>query len=88
MFTGLECLPCAFHIELTEEAVLVVHALRKVPVPQRAKVVKPLKKFNDGKARSNCAQEEPTEWVNSLVVVQKPTGAVRLFVDPRDLNLP
>jgi len=35
----------------------------------------------------NCAQEEPTERVNSLVVVQKPTGAVRLFIDPRDLNL-
>ena len=32
--------------------------------------------------------EEPTEWVwvNSLVV-QKPTGAVRLCIDPRDLNL-
>ena len=25
--------------------------------------------------------------VNSLVVVQKPTGAVRLCIDPRDLNL-
>ena len=32
-------------------------------------------------------QEEPTEWVNSLVVVPKPTGAVRLCIDPRDLNL-
>ena len=41
----------------------------------------------DGKAESNSAQEAPTEWVNSLVVVQKPTGAVRLCIDPRDLNL-
>jgi len=31
-------------------------------------------------------QEEPTDWVNSLVVVQKPNGAVRLCIDPRDLN--
>ena len=31
-------------------------------------------------------QEEPTEWVNSSVV-QKPTCAVRLCIDPRDLNL-
>ena len=31
-------------------------------------------------------QEEPTEWVNSLVVVQKPNGAVRLCIDPRYLN--
>ena len=32
-------------------------------------------------------QEEPTEWVNSLVVVQKSTGAVRLCIDAGDLNL-
>ena len=32
-------------------------------------------------------QEEPTEWVNSLVVVQKPNCAVKLCIDPRDLNL-
>ena len=31
-------------------------------------------------------QEDPTEWVNSLVVVQKPCGAVRLCIDPRDLD--
>lgn len=43
LFTGLECLPYAFHIELAEEAVPVVHAPRKVPVPQRVRVVKALK---------------------------------------------
>ena len=31
-------------------------------------------------------REQPTEWVNSLVVVQKLNGAVRLCIDPRDLN--
>ena len=41
----------------------------------------------DGKLGVIVRQEEPTEWVNSLVVVQKPTGAVRLCIDPRDLNL-
>jgi len=30
--------------------------------------------------------EEPTEWVRSLVVVEKPNGKARLFLDPRDLN--
>ena len=29
---------------------------------------------------------EPTEWVNSLVVVQKPNGKVRICLDPKDLN--
>ena len=32
-------------------------------------------------------QEKATDWVNSMVVVQKPNGAVRLGIDPRDLNV-
>ena len=29
---------------------------------------------------------EPTEWVNSLVTVEKPNGKLRVCLDPRDLN--
>ena len=28
----------------------------------------------------------PTEWVNSLVTVEKPYGALTVCLDPRDLN--
>ena len=85
LFTGLGCLPDTYHIELAEGAVPVVHAPRKVPVPQRAKVVEELKMME--KLGVMVRQEEVTEWVHLLVVVQKPTGAVRLCIDPRDLNL-
>lgn len=30
--------------------------------------------------------EEPTDWVNSLVIVEKKNGDLRLCIDPRDLN--
>ena len=30
--------------------------------------------------------EEPTNWVNSLVVVEKANGQLRLCLDPRNLN--
>lgn len=30
--------------------------------------------------------EEPTEWVNSMVCIKKPTGALRVCMDPKDLN--
>ena len=30
--------------------------------------------------------EEPTEWVNSMVVMTKKNGAIRVCLDPRDLN--
>ena len=85
LFTGLRCLPDTYHIELAEGDVPVVHAPRKVPVPQRTEVVEELKRME--KLGVIERQEEPTEWVNSLVVVQKPTGVVRLCIDPRDLNL-
>ena len=85
LFTGLGCLAGAYHIEVVEGAVPVVHAPRKVPIPQRAKVAEELKRME--KLGVIMRQEEPTEWVNSLVVVQKPTGAVSLCIDPRDLNL-
>ena len=85
LFTGLGYLPGIYHIELEEEALLVVHAPRKVPVPQRAKVIEELKRMEN--LGAIVRQEQPSEWVNSLVVVQKPTGAVRLCIDPRDLDL-
>ncbi|XP_032895940.1 uncharacterized protein LOC116985324 [Amblyraja radiata] len=30
---------------------------------------------------------EPTDWVNSMTVVNKPNGEVRICLDPRDLNV-
>ena len=30
--------------------------------------------------------DEPTEWVNSLVVIEKPKRSIRLCIDPHDLN--
>ena len=59
LFTGLGCLPDTYHIELAEGAVPVVHAPRKVPVPQRAKVVEELKRME--KLGVIVRQEEPTE---------------------------
>ena len=30
--------------------------------------------------------DEPTEWLNSMVVVPKPNDEVRICLDPRDMN--
>lgn len=30
--------------------------------------------------------DRPTPWVNSLVIVEKRDGSLRLYLDPRDLN--
>jgi len=62
----------------------VVHPPRKIPFTQREKVKEELDRMEKlGVIRK---AEEPTEWVSSLVVVEKPNGNVRLCLDPRDLN--
>ena len=85
LFKGLGCLPGMYRIELADGATPVVHSPRKIPVPQREKVVEELKRME--KLGVIVCQEELTEWVNSLVVVEKPNGSVRLCIDPRDLNV-
>ena len=71
-------------IELADGATPVVRFPKTIPVSQREDVVEELKRME--KFRVIVCQEEPTEWGNSLVVVQKPNGSVRLCIDPRDLN--
>jgi len=29
---------------------------------------------------------EPTPWINSMVVIPKKNGTLRIFLDPKDLN--
>ena len=55
-------------------------------VPEALK--EPLKKELDSLVGQGILAKvtEPTDWVNSLVWVTKNTGALRLCLDPKDLN--
>lgn len=77
-----------YHIQLTDNAVPVVHAPRTVPVH-----ILPLYKAELDKMIADdviTEVKEPTDWVNSIVCNIKDTPGgerkVRLCLDPKDLN--
>ena len=69
-FKGLGCLPGEYKIKLDPSVPPVVHAPRKVPVALHDRVKEELQRMeNDGVIKK---QEEPTDWVNSMVIVETP----------------
>ena len=81
---GLGCLPGKYHITVDNNVQPVIHALRKVPLALQPK----LKKLLDHEVERGVMvkREEPTDWVSSLLCVEKKDGSLRVCLDPRDLN--
>ncbi len=84
VFQGLGRLPGKHSIKIDESVPPVVHPCRKIPFPQHKKLKEELEKMEKSGVVKKV--EEPTDWVNSLVTVVKPSGALRVCLDPRDLN--
>lgn len=84
VFNGIGLLPGKSEIRIKDDAVPVVHPPRKVPVAIRDKLKTELDRMES--LEIICKVTEPTEWVNSLVTVQKADGSLRLCLDPKDLN--
>ena len=84
VFNGLSNLELVYHMQIEENAMPVIHAPRKIPSALRDKLKFELEKMEANKVIALV--DEPTKWVNSLVVIEKPNGALRICLDPRDLN--
>lgn len=84
LFQGLGCLPGEHTIRVDKTVPPVIHPCRKVPFA----LLKPLKEELDRMEKMDVIKriDEPTEWVSSLVVVDKKNGKLRVCLDPRDLN--
>ena len=82
LLLGMALYQGSISIQLKPELQPVVHAARKVPVTLREKVeLDRMEKLN-----VITKVDEPTNWVNSMMVVPKPNGTVRICLDQRDLN--
>ena len=84
-FGELGKLPKVHHITMKNNAVPMVHPPRRIPIAIQDKVKHELNRMVKLKVIEKIT--EPTDWVSSMVTVQKPNGSLRICSDPKDLNL-
>ncbi|GBN82687.1 hypothetical protein AVEN_167394-1 [Araneus ventricosus] len=84
VFEGLGNLPGKYHITLCENSAPVVSVTRKVAFS----LLEPLKAELDRMVKAGVREKvtELTDWVSPLVIVQKKNGALRVCLDPQNLN--
>ena len=81
---GVGMLKEEYHIWLKTDAVPTQHSPRRVPVALRDNLKGTLDDLV--KQQIIIPVTEPTAWINSMVVVPKKNGTLRIYLDPRDLN--
>ena len=84
VFGELGCIPGEYHINVDHTVKPVVHPARRVPFALKEKLKAELN-------RMVCLGviekvDKPTDWVNSIAIVEKSNGDIRLCLDPKDLN--
>ncbi|KAL1458772.1 hypothetical protein WDU94_008888 [Cyamophila willieti] len=85
IFEGLGNLPGYCKIELRENASPHVDPPRRVPFVLLDNYKKELEHMVELGVIQKIATE-PTEWVNSAVIIEKASGGLRVCLDPRELN--
>ena len=83
-FRDIDSLPKTHRISVKPEVTPSISPAGKVPIALHDK----LKSELDRMIKLDVIEpvSEPTEWVNSLVTVEKPNGKLRVCLDPWDLN--
>ena len=77
VFKGVRTLPGGpYHIRLKENYKLVQHPQRSIPVAMQAVYRAELHRLT--KEGIIIEVQEHTEWINSIILVMKPNGSLRL----------
>ena len=81
---GVGKLSGEYHVTLDEMVQPVQHPPRQVPVAIRERLRETLEDLE--RREIVACVTTPTSWISSMVVVLKPNGALRICLDPKDLN--
>ena len=84
VFKGLGCMEGALHLEVDTTVAPAIMPPRRVPLTLKDRLKDELTRLE--KASVIIKEEEPTDWVSSLVVAEKPNGKLRVCIDPQHLN--
>ena len=84
VFEGLGCLPTSCKLTLIPNAQPVIDPPRRLPFKLYNRVQEELKRMECDQVIAKVT--EPTEWVSSMVVTERKSGALRICMDPRNLN--
>ena len=87
LFTGIGHFKCApAEIKLKDKAVPVQKPLRRIPVAMRDEFQEEIDSMVKAGILTKLDKNQATEWLNFFVVVRKPSGKLRVCLDPTDLN--
>ena len=84
VFGELGCIPGEYHIDVDPNIKPVVHPARRVPFALKEKLKAELNRMVSLGVIEKV--DKPTDWVNSIVIVEKSNGDIRICLDPKDLN--
>ena len=70
------------HVETS--VIPVIHPPGKIPFPMLNRLREDLSRLEQLTVIQKV--DYPTDWVNSLTIVEKPNGKLRLCLDPKNLN--
>lgn len=84
VFEGLGCLPRFCHITLKENAVPHIDPSRRVPFKLLSRYKAELKRMCEAGVIEKI--DKPTEWLNSVCIVEKADKSLRVCLDPQPLN--
>ncbi|CAC5379318.1 unnamed protein product [Mytilus coruscus] len=84
VFEGEGTFKGALKLEIDESIPPVKSPLRRIPIALKPKLKTELQRLE--KLGVIKPVDTPTDWVSSLVIVKKPSGKIRLCIDPKPLN--